>query len=187
MYEDFGAREVDNTGRASFRLFIPDTSLDHSQYQRGKFPTISSLHAVGDFQASLGGKNWAPEPPFELTKSQFTDPEDNVRKGWLYELMTPVLPEGFYQYKFFVTFASGQTRFVCDPWAAPTTGCVAVPPAPPAQNTRKVGIVGAPKLARISYVEVLDLKRQIAQQTAIEISAINPPVIHGRIGCGSYP
>jgi pullulanase/glycogen debranching enzyme len=115
MYQDFGARDLHHTGSANFRLFVPDASLDPSQYQRGRLPTIASLQVVGDFQSALGSQDWTPDPAFELPRSPFTDPEDHVTKGWLYELTTPVLPEGFYQYKFFVTFASGQTRHVCDP------------------------------------------------------------------------
>src|SRR5947209_1627400 len=40
---------------------------------------------------------------------------DQKAKGWLYKLVTPPLPEGFYQYKLHLTYASGQTRIVCDP------------------------------------------------------------------------
>ena len=86
MYENFGAREIDNTGRANFRVFIPDAALDPSQYQRGSLPTIDSILAMGDFQSALGSSDWTPDPAFALQKSQFTDPEDGVRKGWLYEL-----------------------------------------------------------------------------------------------------
>ena len=115
MYQNFGARDLDHTGAANFRLFLPDASLDPSQYRRGRLPAIASVRAVGDFQAALGGRNWTPDPAHALARAPFTDPEDGVTKGWLYELTTPVLPEGFYQYKYLVTFASGQTRWVCDP------------------------------------------------------------------------
>jgi hypothetical protein len=115
MYQSFGARDLNHTGAANFRLFIPDAILDPSQYLRGTFPSLVSVKAVGDFQSALGGRDWTPDLAFELVRTQYTDPENQVLQGWLYELTTPVLPEGFYQYKFFVTFASGQTRYVCDP------------------------------------------------------------------------
>ncbi len=115
MYQDMGAREVENTQCARFRLFIPDNALDPTQYQRGQLPGIAQLHVIGDFQAQFGKPNWTPDPQFELAQSQFTDPEDGRTKGWLYELTTGPLPDGFYQYKFHVTYASGATRIVCDP------------------------------------------------------------------------
>jgi len=115
MYQDFGARDLNHTGVANFRLFVPDASLDPSQYQRGRLPTIASLQVVGDFQSALGSQDWTPDPAFALAPAPFTDPEDGITKGWLYELTTPVLPEGFYQYKFLVSFSSGLTRLVCDP------------------------------------------------------------------------
>ena len=115
MYQSFGARDLNHTGCANFRLFLPDASLDPSQFQRGTPPAIASLQVLGDFQAALGSRDWTPDPAFTLMPARFTDPEDQRPKGWLYELTTPALPEGFYQYKFFVTFASGLTRCVCDP------------------------------------------------------------------------
>ncbi|HEY5915029.1 MAG TPA: alpha-amylase family glycosyl hydrolase [Verrucomicrobiae bacterium] len=116
MYETFGAREIDDTGKVNFRLFVPDAALDPAQYTRGKLPTLVSVHAVGDFQAALGGQNWKAQSKFQLTKAQFADPADNKSKGWLYELTTPPLPDGFYQYKFLVTYQSGPPpRLICDP------------------------------------------------------------------------
>jgi hypothetical protein len=116
MYQDFGAREVENTKCARFRLFIPDNTLDPTQYQRGQLPGIDRVHAIGDFQAHFGTPNWTPDPQFELVKSPFTDPEDGRTKGWLYERTTGSLDDGFYQYKFHITYTSGAApRIICDP------------------------------------------------------------------------
>jgi glycosidase len=115
MYEQFGAAEVGNTGQVRFRVFIPDAGLDPGQYQRGQASTIQTIEVFGDFQSALGGVDWAKEPAFTLARSQFVDPADGRAKGWLYELTTGPLPEGFYQYKLWVTFASGAERKVCDP------------------------------------------------------------------------
>jgi hypothetical protein len=115
MYQDFGAREVDDTDRVRFRLFIPDNALDPDQYQSGKLPGIASVFVIGDFQTHLGSTNWTPDPAFELVKSQFTDPEDGKTKGWLYELTSGPLSDGFYQYKFHIIYTSGGTRVVVDP------------------------------------------------------------------------
>jgi len=115
MYQEFGAREVENTRCVRFRLFIPDNTLDPTQYQFGALPNLAKVHAIGDFQACLGKTNWEPDPMFELTKRKFTDAEDGKTKGWLYELTTEALPPGFFQYKFHLTYTSGATRVVCDP------------------------------------------------------------------------
>jgi pullulanase len=115
MYQDFGAREVDNTKYVRFRLFIPDNALDPAQYERGQLPGIDCVHVIGDFQIYSGKPNWAVDPQFELIKRVFTDPEDGRTKGWLYELTTGPLSDGFYQYKFHITYTSGTTRIVCDP------------------------------------------------------------------------
>ncbi len=115
MYQSFGAREIDDTKCTCFRLFIPDKELDPRQYVRGGSPNIATIHAIGDFQEQLDSTNWLPDQKFKLIKSQFTDPEDGITKGWLYEFKTDVLRDGFYQYKFHITYQSGNTRIICDP------------------------------------------------------------------------
>src|SRR5262245_39939771 len=115
MYQQFGAREVDDTRTARFRLFIPDNALDPDQYTSGGSPNLAAVHVIGDFLSDLGKPDWQVDPLFEMKKSKFTDPEDGKTKGWLYELVTPPLPERFYQYKFHLTYTSGNTRIVCDP------------------------------------------------------------------------
>src|SRR4051812_12418977 len=106
MYEQFGAREIDDTRTVWFRLFIPDRDLDGDQYDAdaGELPNIKTVRVFGDFQSKLGTSNWSIDPAFELKKSKFKDPEDGKTKGWLYELVTAELPEGFYQYKFQITY-----------------------------------------------------------------------------------
>jgi pullulanase len=116
MYQDFGAREVNDTKRVRFRLFIPDNTLDRDQYSSGRSPGIAHVNVMGDFQAAFGKTNWTPDPQFELVRAQYTDPEDGKSKGWLYELTIGPLNDGFYQYKFYVEYASGgKPRVVCDP------------------------------------------------------------------------
>src|SRR5438552_3733053 len=115
MYQQFGAREIGDSRTARFRLFIPDNALDPGQYTSGGLPNIAAVHVIGDFASDLGKVDWQVDPLFEMTKSKFTDSEDGKTKGWLYEVVTPPLPEAFYQYKFHITYASGATRVVCDP------------------------------------------------------------------------
>src|SRR4051812_26651290 len=76
MYQEFGAREVDNTRTARFRLFIPDNALEPDQYSSGGSPNIDKVHVIGDFESGLGKTDWKVDPAFELKRSKFTDPED---------------------------------------------------------------------------------------------------------------
>ncbi len=89
-------------GQAEFRLFFPT----------GADPQIQSIRVAGDFQKTLGGAaNWDFPGGFALT--QQPHPEGVL---WTYASAQP-LKAGFYQYKYFVTFADGSTRVVGDPCA----------------------------------------------------------------------
>ena len=96
MYEKFGA--ITEDGQVTFKLFLPDNQVDASQYIRGGDPKIKSVRVLGNFQHLIGGNDWDPETAPLLTKQQH-------EKGWLWTLTldTP-LPEGFYEYKYFVFF-----------------------------------------------------------------------------------
>jgi pullulanase len=115
MYQSFGAREVGDTKIVSIRLFVPDKSLDPGQYRSGGESRIAEMHAIGDFEPQLGAPAWTPHPSVRMAKSKFTDPEDGKTKGWIYELTTGLLHDGFYQYKLHITYEGGDTRVVCDP------------------------------------------------------------------------
>lgn len=158
MYENFGGRELDNSGKANFRLFVPDAGLDPTQYQRGIVPTVAELYVVGDFQSELGGVDWTPQPAFQMAKSKFTDPSDGVAKGWLYELTTGALPEGFYEYKFYVKFASGATRFVCDP-------CTRYGGS---ENQNSGLVIGGPKMTTTPLANPLPLQNLVIYELMID-------------------
>lgn len=108
MYETLGA--VVTEPFVEFRLFFPDNAKDPTQYETGGLPHIRRIQVVGDFQAELGGTAWdhvhAPE-------MQIADHPS----GSLYTLTLPPLPDGYYQYKFFVTFEDHTTRWCGDPCA----------------------------------------------------------------------
>lgn len=106
MYERFGA-SVTGSG-VEFRLFLPDAAVDAAQYLRGGAPRIRQVRVRGDFQRAIGGVNWdlASAPVLERTPHA---------KGWLYTASIPALPDGFYQYKYFVEFENGTRRWCTDP------------------------------------------------------------------------
>ncbi len=109
MYETFGAA-VDHTAKTvTFQVFFPDNTLDPNQYRRGGLPHIAELRVVGDFQSQLGGTNWDPAAAPVMQKRQYQ------KIGWLYSFTTRPLPENFYQYKYYVRFENGTTRYVSDP------------------------------------------------------------------------
>jgi pullulanase len=106
MYEDFGAVVIDHT--VEFRLFFPDNAKDPSQYTNGGLPRITSIRVTGDFQNKIGSTEWDFEHAPELVKTDHAS-------GWLYTYKIDHLPDGYYQYKYFVTFENGTSRWCSDP------------------------------------------------------------------------
>jgi 1,4-alpha-glucan branching enzyme len=107
MYEEFGA--VVQNKQVEFRLFLPDNTVDQTQYIRGGQPKIKEIRIRGDFQNQIGGRDWGFDSAPIMTKNPHA-------KGWLYtHKIEGDLPEGFYQYKYFVTFENDTTRWVTDP------------------------------------------------------------------------
>jgi pullulanase len=106
MYELFGAAVVGNS--VEFRLFFPDSAVDSTQYTRGAAPNIKTIRVTGDFQEDVGTTNWDPGSGPVMVKQPHP-------KGWLYTCQIPHLPDGYYQYKYFVTFNNQTTRWCADP------------------------------------------------------------------------
>jgi pullulanase len=108
MYESFGFG-VNANGKQRFQLFIPDAGVDPTQYHldRGGQSRIASITVVGDFL----------ESPWDVSRglTMKTVPHPNGIL-WEAELAQP-LSEGFYQYKYVVTFQNGEVRWVADPCA----------------------------------------------------------------------
>ena len=108
MYENFGAVFDSSAGTVTFKLFFPDSSKDPSQYGRGGLPNIKEIRVCGTFQEQLGQTNWDENTaPLMSSKSH--------SKGILYTLALNNLSNGYYQYKFFVTFNNGTSRWCNDP------------------------------------------------------------------------
>src|SRR5262249_30999894 len=106
MYESFGAFVTDHG--VEFRLFFPDSAKDPGQYSRGGLPKIMRIQVTGDFQPQLGGQSWDVAGAPEMTKQDHP-------KGMLYTFSIDHLPDGFYQYKYFVTYENQTTRWCGDP------------------------------------------------------------------------
>jgi len=106
MYEQFGPVVRDSS--VEFRLFFPDRSIDPEQYSNGGLPRIQKIQLVGDFQSRIGLCDWDVNTAPCLSFG----PHPN---GMLFSCRIPALPEGFYQYKYFVTFENQTTRWCTDP------------------------------------------------------------------------
>ena len=109
MYESFGAKVDQSAKTVTFNVFFPDNTLDPNQYQRGGLPRIAEMRVLGDFQSHSGGIGWDIATAPVMLRQQYQN------KGWLYSFTTPPIPDGFYQYKYFVTFENGTSRWVSDP------------------------------------------------------------------------
>jgi pullulanase len=106
MYEEFGAFVSGSS--VEFRLFFPDSAVDPTQYSRGGLPHIASIRVTGTFQSAFGQQNWDYNAAPELKKKKHP-------KGMLYTCKLPNLPDDFYQYKYYVSFTNGTTRWCTDP------------------------------------------------------------------------
>ncbi len=110
MYEQFGFCKS-ASGELSFQLFVPDMAIDPSQYTVGDSPRIAAVSVYGDFQpaAGLSALAWDETAPLKMTPQ----PHPN---GLLFKANLPAdFPDGFYQYKYIVTFQNGTMRKVADP------------------------------------------------------------------------
>jgi pullulanase len=110
MYEQFGFSKS-ASGDLNFQLFVPDKAIDPSQYTVGDSPRIASVSIFGDFQppAGLSTLAWDETAPLRMT----LEPHPN---GLLFKATLPAgFPDGFYQYKYIVTFQNGVIRKVADP------------------------------------------------------------------------
>jgi pullulanase len=108
MYEQFGA-VVNQNNQVEFKLFFPDNTKDPGQYVRGGLPRIKEIRVRGDFQSQMAGQDW------ELATAPMMEKVSHP-KGWLYTCkIDHALAEGFYQYKYFVTFENETTRWCGDP------------------------------------------------------------------------
>jgi pullulanase len=105
VYETFGAAEVGNSGAVEFRVFIPDATLDPSQYVAGGTPRIARIRAVGTFQPTP----WESSSGLVLERQRFQN------RGYLYSARTQPLATGFYEYKYDVEFENAAARRVGDP------------------------------------------------------------------------
>ena len=106
MYEQFGA--VVQGSSVEFRLFFPNRDVDSRQYSNGGLPRIKKIQIVGDFQSRLGLRDWDVDTAPYLALGPHP-------QGMLFSYRIPELAEGFYQYKYFVTFENQTTRWCTDP------------------------------------------------------------------------
>lgn len=104
-------------GNVRFSLFFPGADAAPAQFETaGKGatygdPQIKSIQVVGDFMHHLGLHDWDIGSAPQLTASQ-----SGNGHVWSYETTTPI-PAGFHEYKYFVTFNNGHSRYVGDPYA----------------------------------------------------------------------
>jgi 1,4-alpha-glucan branching enzyme len=102
MYEQFGfSRSA--AGEQSLTLFVPDNSIDPAQYSGGDVSHITTVGVIGDFQA------WDPAQALPMT--QATN-EHGYLFTWTFD---PPLADGFYEYKYVVTFDNTTVRMIGDP------------------------------------------------------------------------
>ena len=110
MYEQFGFTRS-ASGQQSLKLFVPDNTVDPSQYTRGGASNIAAVSVIGDFQhlvtSSVTDWDQANALPMTLTAHP---------NGYLFVYpFNPPLPAGWYQYQYVVRFNDTTGRVVGDP------------------------------------------------------------------------
>jgi pullulanase len=108
MYQNLGATVHDKT--VTFKVFVPDATRDPRQYHGVADAHIDEIRVVGTFQSRLDGVDWDPAGAPVLERR-------NHPSGFLYSVELPPLPNDWYQYKFVITFAGGEKRWITDPCA----------------------------------------------------------------------
>lgn len=110
MYEQFGVHKQPD-GAYAFRLFVPDTRIDPTQYRGQSRSFITGVKAVGNFQRVLnqGGRAW--DYPTGLPLIERAHPNGREFIGRL----PADFPDGFYEYKYVVSFENGSVRWLGDP------------------------------------------------------------------------
>src|SRR5271157_184661 len=110
MYEQFGVPKQSD-GAYAFRLFVPDNTVDPSQYGRGGRSKITGVRAVGDFQPVLnpGGPAWSFPNGLTLVEQPHPNGRQFIGK------LPAAFPDGYYQYKYVVSFENGTVRWMGDP------------------------------------------------------------------------
>ncbi|MFC4071492.1 hypothetical protein [Actinoplanes subglobosus] len=106
MYQNFGPTVVNDS--VTFRVFLPDARKDPSQYNGDAFPFIREIRVVGSFQQLNGGWAW------DAGSAPVMERNDHP-SGDLYVCQVDGLPDGWYEYKYLVTFEGGHQRWVTDP------------------------------------------------------------------------
>jgi len=118
MFETFGA--VVTGQQVEFRLFFPNQTL----FTNGADPQIKEIRIRGDFQSEIGGTDWDFTTALVMTRQDmvcrdigmdFVPDPTGTTIGTLYTATIPALPDGFYQYKYYPTFADDTERWCSDP------------------------------------------------------------------------
>jgi 1,4-alpha-glucan branching enzyme len=109
MYEQFGFRRT--AAGDQIQLFVPDNTLDPTQYADHGPCRIVEVRVVSDFQNQINSAatNW--DYPSGLVMKQTTNAH-----GYLYTYKFPnPLPDGYYQYQYVVKFQDQSVRWIGDP------------------------------------------------------------------------
>lgn len=108
MYQDFGFSQW-SANQWGCKLFVPDNTIDPTQYARGGPSKITKVQIVGDFQHHVAGTGWDVATGLVMTEAPHP-------QGRLFTYALPNgFPDGYYQYKFVVTFENGSVRWIGDP------------------------------------------------------------------------
>ena len=103
-------------GAVQFNIFFPSAANSAD-------PRITSVRVPGTFQPQLGSNAWDWTHAPQMSRSEMAE-------GTLWTYTTPVaLAADFYEYKYLVTFESGDTRCVAIRARATAARTIRTPPS----------------------------------------------------------
>jgi len=109
MYEQYGFNRTPQGDQ--LQIFVPDNTIDASQYTGGGPCRIDDVKVIGDFQTTVNpaATDWDYDTGLPMVQTQ------NAH-GYLftYSFSNP-LPDGYYQYKYAVKFENSSIRLIGDP------------------------------------------------------------------------
>jgi hypothetical protein len=109
MYEQFGFSRT--AAGDMIQLFVPDNTIDPTQYARGGPSRIVEVRVVSDFQNQVNAKATDWDYATGLVMKQTSN-----ANGYLYTYQFPnPLPDGYYQYQYVVSFQDQSVRWIGDP------------------------------------------------------------------------
>ena len=130
MYDQFGAIIDHENKTVTFRLFFPDNNINPDQYyseyiirdgngtvictNHGSSPNIAGIRIIGNFQTKIGGNDWDFATAPQMNAPVMFPAVPDAPKGWLFEAGPFNTGDGYFQYRYAVSFTDEEKPRLCN-------------------------------------------------------------------------